>query len=116
MLRNLTTKEYLRSDALNGSDGYHTLASLIFRLAQWTDAEPGDSPDYHGRWAGHRFDVAMLEDVQGHEWQDATETLVEELEAASNEIGYWDEMLPLEEQADGARMFAKERWEAERLL
>jgi hypothetical protein len=117
VLRNLTNKEFVREDALGGYDGYFTLASAIFRSAHWTDDEPGAPVNRHGRWAGHKFDVAMIEDVQGGEWRDITQMLVEDLEAASNSLGYDDIQLHVEQQADGARLlFAKERWKEKRLL
>ena len=118
VLRNLTTKRFVRQHGLGGYDGYFTLASAIFRSAHWTDDESGApvTPDRHGRWAGHRFDVAMIEDVRGDEWRDVTQMLVEDLEVASDTMGYDDRQLRVEEDADGARQFAAKRWKEERLL
>lgn len=80
VLRNLTTKEYVVEEGLAAYD--HHLIDAIFVYARFTDDPSGlREINAHGPWAGHRFDVATLEDVRDDEWLDATNWAIELISA-----------------------------------
>ena len=104
VLRNLDKKEYVRICASSEHKGEHVVDDsnaqwlrlddvLIMRICwTWTgshrvDFEP--SMDLHrGKWAGHRFDVVMLEDSLAATggWKDITEEIVSEARKLRREI------------------------------
>jgi hypothetical protein len=66
VLRNLTTREYVREAALEQHREDFGLVDPIFLRAHWPDvrAIPFDSYKYGGDWAGHHFDITTLGEIQ----------------------------------------------------
>lgn len=98
VLRNQTTKEYVRICATSGCNGedyvVHVSGArwlrldgvLIMRIC-WTTAfgyveelKRGVYYLYRGKWAGHRFDIVMQEDslAKRDGWEDITAEVVSE--------------------------------------
>ena len=101
VLRNLTTKEYLRDSVLAEGGHDYSLGKAIcvkvryldltcfshswdmlthMRQATWMDDAPGvPSPlIYKGAWAGHRFDIVALGNVEGEQgWSDVSARVLE---------------------------------------
>ncbi|EFY91376.1 hypothetical protein J3459_009764 [Metarhizium acridum] len=91
ILRNLTTKEFVRSEAVALKPQYIRGPSidvlgfgdvLLYRIL-WSKPR-GIFPDmYRGIWAGHRFDIVALakhkEDTKGTEWRDVSEEVAKEI-------------------------------------
>ncbi|KAK8055950.1 hypothetical protein PG993_001177 [Apiospora rasikravindrae] len=76
VLRNLTTKEYVLEEGLSSHS--FNLGHAIVVQAQFTEDPSGlTSIAEHGIWAGHRFDVATLADVDTNEWVDVTDVAIE---------------------------------------
>lgn len=78
VLRNLTEKQYVRDEAIAKSMPEFTLGDIIIALGLWT-ADPSGTEGLgcEGEWAGHRFDIATMADVEG--WEDASERAVKQL-------------------------------------
>jgi hypothetical protein len=79
-------KKYIRLDRLadpaDAFNGHHTPFTrgfgdlLLYELA-WTDDPSGVLNRCHSEWAGHRFDVTVLEEVEadsGALWEDVSHT------------------------------------------
>lgn len=74
VLRNLTSKQYIRDATLAESRYAYSLGEAICVFATWTD----DGPE--GAWAGHRFDIADFAEVNGKGgWTDVGQEAVDEL-------------------------------------
>lgn len=81
ILRNLTAKKYVRDQALAESKPNYSLGDIIIALGLWTaDGSGTRNLDVPGRWAGHRFDIATLADVD-EVWEDASEMALDALRA-----------------------------------
>ena len=97
ILRNLTTQEYVRSEAIAIEPEYihgPNIEGLGFGEVVWsricwsTDANCSiDCTDnkHRGVWAGHRFDITTLDrhkqgSLEGTEWKDVSEEVVNDLE------------------------------------
>lgn len=106
ILRNLTTKEIVRSEAvaLNPKHIHGPLidnfgfGEVVLSRISWPPSD--DVPMcYTGVWAGHSFDIIPLarhiQDTKDEEWQDSSEEVVEEIAAIwENEYGPdWREIL-----------------------
>lgn len=83
ILRNLTERKYVCLNAvvpISQRKSFHPpfvrgLVELLLYVANWTDDPSGVLGDScHGEWAGHRFDVTVLDDVTTDEsWTDVSE-------------------------------------------
>uniref|UniRef100_A0A0B7JJH9 Uncharacterized protein n=1 Tax=Bionectria ochroleuca TaxID=29856 RepID=A0A0B7JJH9_BIOOC len=83
LLRNLTTKEFVRDDTIAQSSMKYSLGEVLGTFTVWTeDASGTQSLETRGRWAGHRFDIGCLEDVAEEDWKDVSYEAVQNLEAA----------------------------------
>ena len=95
ILRNLTTQEYVRSEAIaikpeyiHGPkiDGLGFGEVVLSRICWSTNADCGMNTDIHrGVWAGHRFDITTLDRhkqgcLEGTEWKDVSEEVANEIE------------------------------------
>ncbi|TWU73583.1 hypothetical protein ED733_004788 [Metarhizium rileyi] len=91
ILRNLTTKEFVRSEAVALKPQYiHGpnidvlgFGDVLLHRILWSRPS-GSSPDmYRGVWAGHRFDIVALaqhEDCTNkREWRDASHEIAQEI-------------------------------------
>ncbi|EXU96961.1 hypothetical protein X797_009878 [Metarhizium robertsii] len=95
ILRNLTTKEFIRSEAIAIKPeyihgpfieylGFH---EVIVSRASWSTFSPTAMADpteiTRGVWAGHRFDITTLArhnlDPQATEWRDVSEEVAKEI-------------------------------------
>ncbi|PWI64095.1 hypothetical protein PCL_12678 [Purpureocillium lilacinum] len=88
VLRNLTTMEYVRDEALAESEFAYSLGEIIMVQTIWT----GDSKDIgrlggtKARWAGHRFDVSVMAEVTGNAgWTDVSDEAVQRITTAATE-------------------------------
>ncbi|KAF5379397.1 hypothetical protein D9615_006659 [Tricholomella constricta] len=96
VLRNLTTKEFIRGDAirdLRGAPEYlHGVSfdhALIIRITWSSDPSlsygyDGPIQIHRGKWAGHRFDLFKTESVSNEEgaidgWKDVSREVLDEL-------------------------------------
>lgn len=79
VLRNLTTKQYIRDEAIANSDHAFSLGEVIVTFALWFDSDSPTRLSHKGEWAGHRFDIATLADV-AEGWTDVSATAVNNLE------------------------------------
>lgn len=95
VLRNLTTHEFVRSDALAGNSeqngpyfediGFeHIILSRICWSSSSRDAEFDDRSINRGIWAGHRFEITTLDFHQRSilssvPWKDISEDVVEDI-------------------------------------
>lgn len=86
VLRNITTKEYVRDAALAKSDYAYSLGELVMVQTIWTD-NPKDVArlGVKARWAGHRFDISVMADVATGEWRDVSEEAVSRMAVAATE-------------------------------
>ncbi|KAK7928856.1 hypothetical protein PG985_005854 [Apiospora marii] len=77
VLRNLTMKEFVAQEELAANDPNFSHALLV--QTQFTDDPSGlGDLDCIGEWAGHRFDVATIEDVDEDEgWEDVIERVID---------------------------------------
>lgn len=97
ILRNLTTQEYVRSEAIAIKPEYihgPNVDVLGFGEVVWSrvcwSTETDCSMDYtdnvhRGLWAGHRFDITTLDrhkqgSLEGTEWKDVSEEVANEIE------------------------------------
>lgn len=113
ILRNLTKKVYVRSDAIASKpedihgpiiDGLGFGEVLVSRICWSSDPSVSFSwkgPIYRGAWAGHCFDITTLarlerEDEKG-EWRDVSEEVAEEVaEMFESDLGSsWRELLKI---------------------
>jgi len=99
VLRNLTTREFVRCRARKGPSGVRGYVDcgvevrvddvLLLRIC-WTAVGVGGDWEglgiYRGKWAGHCFDIVPRERLEGVEgWRDCTEEVVEQAkEVAEN--------------------------------
>ncbi|KAJ2807771.1 hypothetical protein H4R21_000348 [Coemansia helicoidea] len=92
VLRNLTLKQYYRSDSHccsqfcgrcknnKDDDASFGLGQVVLIMTCWSqDTSTAFHADWtvddvHGEWAGHRLDIAALENVPA-DWEDVTETV-----------------------------------------
>ncbi|KAF8058662.1 hypothetical protein FPV67DRAFT_1455191 [Lyophyllum atratum] len=101
VLRNLTTKEYIRGDAVHEARetpdmpylGDLTLLHLLLLRITWASDPSLAIPDvgaiesHRGAWAGHRFDFSDIRTVQDDEggaiddWKDVSKIAIDELVA-----------------------------------
>ena len=95
ILRNLTTKEFVRSEAIalkpeyiHGPDidalGFgHVVLSRICWSTSDNTSMSYDGDIHRGIWAGHRFDITTLarhkDNSKGNEWKDVSEEVMEEI-------------------------------------
>ena len=102
ILRNLTTQEYVRSEAIAIKPEYiHGpnidvlgFGEVIFSRICWSTKANSDEFDAklcRGPWAGHRFDITTLDRhnqgaLKGAEWKDVSE------EIADSVVKLWNEM------------------------
>ena len=97
ILRNLTTQEYVRFEAIAIKPEYihgPNIDVLGFGEVVWSrvcwSTETDCSMDYtdkihRGLWAGHRFDITTLDrhkqgSLKGTEWKDVSEEVADEVE------------------------------------
>ena len=65
VLQNLTTKEYIREDQIVGEDRSCGLGEAICIRTQWpADPTGREHLGYEDEWAGNRFDIGTLKDVE----------------------------------------------------
>ncbi|KAI0057630.1 hypothetical protein BV25DRAFT_1357538 [Artomyces pyxidatus] len=97
VLCNLTTREYVRADAVAKLGGYKSkgpigdmnvrvgLGTALLSRICWTADRSGSYLSYDildGEWAGHRFEITTIERMEGGQnakWTDVSEEVVEEL-------------------------------------
>lgn len=87
VLRILTARKYVRDDVVAKSDYAYSLGEIVAVLTVWThedvyidySAVPAGVPYGNGPWAGHRFDIATMEDVSEEGWTDISQFAVERL-------------------------------------
>ncbi|KAG6909094.1 hypothetical protein DXG01_002075 [Tephrocybe rancida] len=81
ILRNLVTREYIRSDAIK-SINYHklTFEHVLYARIAWTDGSliEGVPGPFQGPWAGHRFDLIRWnnEVASGEVWTDVSDEAI----------------------------------------
>jgi hypothetical protein len=90
ILRNLTTKEFVRQSVVargtnNGPFGRDQVGlgeALLSRIC-WSsvpNATQGWDGIHRGIWAGHRFDIILMDAIEGKTgWKDVSESVYEEL-------------------------------------
>lgn len=109
ILRNLTTKEYVRcrpSACPVGTRGcvdypegnWLSIDDVLLMRICWTRAAAWNDKDdlivsHHGKWAGHCFDIVALDgeealSVGNGEWMDATKDVVDEAWRLRHKIGW----------------------------
>ena len=94
VLRNLTTQEYVRSEAIaikpehiHGPNidvlgfGHVVCSRVCWSAADWSE----DRGIHRGVWAGHRFDITTLDrlkqgSMESSEWKDVSEEVWDEME------------------------------------
>ncbi|KAK5112546.1 hypothetical protein LTR85_011238 [Meristemomyces frigidus] len=83
ILRNLTTKEYVLDSAVAGQVNAYGLGEVLCTHTQWGEGSSHDQRlrRKEGEWAGCRFDIATMREVDGS-WTDVSEK-------ALRELGYW---------------------------
>lgn len=86
VLRNLTTREYVRDEALARSEYAYSLGEIVMVQTIWT----GDNKDIRrlgstkAQWAGHRFDISVMADVAGDDgWTDVSDEAVQRMTIAA---------------------------------
>lgn len=79
VLRNLTTRQYIRDEVIANSDHAYSLGEVIVTFALWFDADSPTLLSQKGEWAGHRFDIATVADV-AEGWTDVSATAVNNLQ------------------------------------
>lgn len=81
ILRNLTAKKYVRLSAVTSpgrlSSRYAPfisgLGEVLLYMTNWTDDSSGVlGESLHGEWAGHRFDVTVI-DASLDDWEDVSD-------------------------------------------
>ncbi|KAK2596216.1 hypothetical protein QQS21_006364 [Conoideocrella luteorostrata] len=96
ILRNLTTKQYVRSDAvalnpkyINGPNiGLVGFGEVVLSRIAWTSdpsvSMQNDTDIHRGRWAGHCFDITTMARHQrktlGQIWTDVSEEVAQEID------------------------------------
>jgi hypothetical protein len=101
ILRNLTTKEFVRSEAiaLRPEDIYGPrirglgFGEVVMSRISWSTSSSVSMSDkskiHRGVWAGHRFDITTLarhiEETKGGEWRDVSEEVAREI------AGIWED-------------------------
>ncbi|KAF8058666.1 hypothetical protein FPV67DRAFT_1657163 [Lyophyllum atratum] len=90
VLRNLTTREYIRGDAVHKARDRSYLGGLclshllILRIIWAADPSPSAIESHRGVWAGHRFDFTDIGTVQDHAgraiggWKDVSKVVIDE--------------------------------------
>ncbi|ORX66913.1 hypothetical protein DL89DRAFT_305715 [Linderina pennispora] len=83
VLRNLTTKEYVRSTAVPSDINFGHI--LLLKICWTSDPSMslgyrGDEDFHRGAWAGHRFDIASPEWVDST-WKDVSDAVVPKVAA-----------------------------------
>lgn len=97
VLRNLTTREYMRNALVPRSEYGNFerigLGEVLLARISWSPTEDnsGDTSMsysggiHRGVWAGHRFDIITLEEMEGldeaAEWKDVSEDVAREIDA-----------------------------------
>jgi hypothetical protein len=100
VLRNLTTREFVRADAIalkpdlvkgpliNGLGFGEVVLSRICWSSDPATSTPYEGPLHRGVWAGHRFDITTIEKLQiqkeeegADQWKDVSEEVAKEVEA-----------------------------------
>ncbi|KAF2270755.1 hypothetical protein CC78DRAFT_528480 [Lojkania enalia] len=102
MLRNLTTKEFVRADAIAADrhanfegpfiTGGYCLGDIVLVRTGWNSIKSVGFPDYEknhnvhrGVWAGHAFDITTIarheETTRGQIWSDVSAEVVAEMDA-----------------------------------
>ncbi|KAI1421907.1 hypothetical protein F5Y12DRAFT_800291 [Xylaria sp. FL1777] len=95
ILRNLTTKQFVRSEAIALSEKYihgpyieyFGFGELVVMRSCWTSSPllnmKSDPTKRKGPWAGHRFDITRLsrheEQTRGEEWMDISDEIASEI-------------------------------------
>lgn len=86
VLRNLTTKEYVRDAELARSKYAYSLGEVVMVETIWTqDPKDVGRLGTEGEWRGHRFDISVMEDVAGDDWTDVSGEAVDRLALAATE-------------------------------
>lgn len=86
VLRNLTTKEYVREEVLAQSDYAYSLGEIVMVYTIWTDGSKDVGRlGKKARWAGHRFDISVMADVSGDDWRDVSDEAVAKMALAATE-------------------------------
>ncbi|KAM5346976.1 hypothetical protein ACJ41O_009981 [Fusarium nematophilum] len=85
VLRNLTTKEYVRDQAVAESEYAYSLGEVLCMFTTWTnDASGTEGLPLEGEWAGHRFDIAPMEYLaDDDEWTDVSSEAISRLKVAT---------------------------------
>lgn len=79
VLRNLTTKEYIRDDFLAKSDYAYSLGEAVCTQLQWTGEASIKNPSgCPGQWAGHRFDISTFDSISS-DWKNVSDRAVHDL-------------------------------------
>ncbi|KAI7826430.1 hypothetical protein BX661DRAFT_184013 [Kickxella alabastrina] len=91
ILRNLTTKEYVRAEAFHDTLAKFNIGDLILSRICWSSDDSVamvNNVDIHrGLWAGHRLDVSTKDTVDDT-WKDATDKSYEWVKSIyENEFG-----------------------------
>jgi hypothetical protein len=104
VLRNLTTKEFVRRSVVaHGTNGPFSSGGvglgevLLSRICWSTDSNTGMSWDgiHRGIWAGHKFDITLMEALEGEVgWKDVSESAYDEIKGIwKSEYGEkWEQM------------------------
>ncbi|KAL2801895.1 hypothetical protein BJX63DRAFT_416228 [Aspergillus granulosus] len=107
VLRNLTTKEYVREDGLSGGI---TLGHVALLKICWS-SDPsayvqGEESLTRGEWVGHRFDVVPLRTVEP-DWIDQTQRLWDYVDKfwTCNVGEGWKERWPTKHPSSGYQIF-----------
>lgn len=86
VLRNLTTKQYVRDAELAQSKYAYSLGEVVMVQTIWTqDPKDVERLGTEAEWRGHKFDISVMEDVAGDDWTDVSGEAVERLALAATE-------------------------------
>ncbi|KAJ3542256.1 hypothetical protein NM208_g4199 [Fusarium decemcellulare] len=86
VLRNLVTKQYIRDQTLAESDYAYSLGEALLCYITWTEDPSGlEGLPLEGEWAGHRFDVTIMDEVTGDEWTDVSQEAIGRLSMVTGE-------------------------------
>ena len=84
VLRNLTTKEYVRDEALAESDFAYSLGEVVMvQTISTYSSKDVARLGMQAKWAGHRFDISVMEDVIGDEWTDVSDGALQRIVLAA---------------------------------
>lgn len=86
VLRNLTTKEFVRDAEIAQSEYAYSLGEVVMVQTIWTmDPKDVGRLGIEAEWRCHRFDISVMEDVAGDDWTDVSSRAVERLALAATE-------------------------------